>query len=482
MNSPSTALAMLQSALERRDRDGVNRACRSLIAARAPLGGQWRSIAMVLLENGEVDDARRAIELLLAATGNSPLARYVQAEVLARAGAAAEAHAIMQALPATIPDPLGHAYMLGTLATNLGDFDAAREHLRRAVGIAPQSGHAWLALAGVGTVDAADGDRMLALRDRFAAAPPAESGAFHYALGKFLNERGDVDAAFASFVTGAAAEVTLREPRTDQDRAAIRTALRTWQPSPSPSPAATAQDRAIFVTGLPRSGTTLVEQILAAHTAVDGGEELDILRHLASDAGGIDTAAMHRALAAGRAPALVGLYDHLLGQRYPGQGRVVDKTLLIGRLMGVVATLMPDAPVVWLRRNPLDSAWSIFRTYFRHRMGWTFDLREIAEEMRLEDELFAHWTAARPDQILAVDYEALVSDPTAIIPRIVAHCGLQLQPAQLAPHETTRTVTTASVAQVRQPINTTAIGAAESYRRHLQPFIDAYRAAGGTID
>ena len=83
---------------------------------------------------------------------------------------------------------------------------------------------------------------------------------------------------------------------------------------------------------------------------------------------------------------------------------------------------------------------------------------------------------------MAVDYAELVSDPAAVIPRIVAHCGLPLEAQQMRPHESKRVVTTASVAQVRAPINRDAIGVAEPYRRHLKPFVDAYTAAGGTID
>jgi hypothetical protein len=200
------------------------------------------------------------------------------------------------------------------------------------------------------------------------------------------------------------------------------------------------------------------------------------MRHVVDAVGGASAANVQGANPARLTDARA-LYNHLLAERFHNAGRVVDKTLLAGRHMGVIAALMPDAPIVWLRRDPLDNAWSIFHTYFQAGLRWTFDLAAIAEQMRLEDAMHARWATLRPDRILTVEYAELVSDPQRAIPRIVAHCGLPLEPEQLRPHESRRTVTTASVAQVRAPINTGAIGVAEPYRKHLQPFIDRYGSA-----
>lgn len=480
MTDPATLLTQLNASLARRDRAAVNGACRAILKARPAIGSQWRAIAMVLLENGELTDARRAIDLLVSASRNSPLARFVQAEIYARSGRVKQAQTILRSLPSDIPDPLGNAYMRGTTAMNLGDLAEAREQLLRAVTLAPHSGQSWLALAMLGRVPPEDGGRMEALQARMTAAPVAERGPFFYALGKFRAEQGDADGAFAAFANGAAAEARARPPAPPLDTAATVAA---WGGAAldALSQAGSGSGRPIFVTGLPRSGTTLVEQILTAHSQVDGGEELSIFRHLLGELGGAGAATTHAALAAGRGDALVALYDHLVSERFPGRGRVVDKTLLASRYMGPLVALFPDAPIVWLRRDPLDNAWSIFRTYFRSQLGWTFDLRAIAAEMLAEDVLFAHWSAVRPRQILPIDYAELVRDPEQVVPRIAAHCGLTLEPQQLRPHESARTVVTASVAQVRRPINRDALGAAAPYRRHLQPFIDAYRAGGGTI-
>ena len=151
--------------------------------------------------------------------------------------------------------------------------------------------------------------------------------------------------------------------------------------------------RPIFVTGLPRSGTTLVEQILASHSAVAGGAELSLFAILGRDIGGLT----HRAYQAWRArggdpQALRDLYHHLAAVRFPAPGRIVDKTLATSRHMGVIATLFPDAPIIWVRRAPHDCAWSAFRNYFLKGVEWSWSLDTIGDFFTQEDRLFAHWT------------------------------------------------------------------------------------------
>jgi hypothetical protein len=153
---------------------------------------------------------------------------------------------------------------------------------------------------------------------------------------------------------------------------------------------------------------------------------------------------------------------------------VVDKTFTTPRMLGVAAALLPEAPLIWLTRDPLDCAWSCFRTYFASGTPWSYDLEDLAFHFRLEDELLSRWRDILGDRLLVVRYEALAVDPEPEIRRILAHCGLPEEPQAFAPHENPRAVTTASVMQVRQPINRKGIGVAMPYREFLQPFLDAY--------
>ena len=249
------------------------------------------------------------------------------------------------------------------------------------------------------------------------------------------------------------------------DRDVIAT-LSSWQREPT--------GRSIFVAGLPRSGTTLVEQILTSHSAIGGGGEINRLVLLANEIGGNSCAALSRYIEAGRAEEAARLWRHWLDERFPAPGLVVDKTLNTTRLIGIAAALLPEAPLIWLTRDPLDRAWSCFRTFFVVSMPWSYDLEDIAFLFRLEDRLLQHWQQVLGERLLVVPYESLVEDPRPWIRRILAHCGLAEEPRVFAPHENSRPVTTASVMQVRRPINRQGIGAAEPYRRFLEPFIAAY--------
>jgi hypothetical protein len=164
----------------------------------------------------------------------------------------------------------------------------------------------------------------------------------------------------------------------------------------------------------------------------------------------------------------------LLGERFPLPGRVVDKTTDTSRKLGIAAAVLPEAPLIWLRRDPLDCAWSCFRTGFMAGIRWSNDLGDMAYNFRLEDRLLAQWQQNLGERLLVVPFEALVSEPESWIRGILVHCGLAEERQVFAPHENRRAVATASVMQVRQPINRRGIGSAEPYREFLEPFVRDY--------
>jgi hypothetical protein len=237
-----------------------------------------------------------------------------------------------------------------------------------------------------------------------------------------------------------------------------------------------ATGRAMFVTGTARSGTTLVEQILVSHSAVGSGGEINRLHFLAREVGGASYAALDRYQQRHGVEGAARLWDHWLAERCPDLGRVVDKSLGTSRFVGLAAALLPQAPLVWLTRDPLDRAWSCFRTFFTDGMAWSFDLEDIAFFFWLEAKLLHTWRDLLGERLLVVPYEGLVADPDGWTRRILSHCGLAEEPQVFAPHETARPITTASAMQVRQPIHRRGVGAAEPYRASLAPFLDAFYA------
>jgi len=476
------ASAQLKEAVARRDRGATNRLVTALLDGAAPLGVQWRAVAELMRVSGELALAHRAMDAFVAAAGHSPQARYGKVVLLTQSGRQREAYDLLSALPPDVPDPAGHAYVLGNTAITLGRLEEGQRLLQTALDHRPGWGAAWLTLAtatrlaGGSPTARSLADRLLADRETAARQPPEDRARFQYALGKLHADRGEHAQCFAAFREGA----TLLRSQTRYSRegnaANARAAMSGWTDDLPPSRAANT-NRPIFVTGLPRSGTTLVEQILASHSQVADGGELNIVQHLAVAAGGVSGDDLRRHVAAGGSPGALGeLYLHLLAQRYPATGRIVDKTIDASRFLGLIAAALPDAPLIWMRRDPLDSAWSCLRTFFIHGVAWSYDLTDIAHHFRLEDALLAFWKDRLGDRLLVVPYAELVEDPAAWTARLLAHCGLAEEAAPYMPHLTERGVVTASSLQVRRPINRDGLGVAEPYRANLAAFTEAYEA------
>lgn len=469
----NNTLAALKVAMNRRDRSGINQACERLMDARAPLGPQWKSVITLLEYNGEHVLADRAAALWTAQSRHAPIAVFERVAVLARAGRAHEALALLETVPADFPSPAGHLFTKGTINLNLGRLADAKAMLRAAARVDRRSGQSWLALAMAGPVNEADGALLLEAGSEMESASAIERSAWLYAVGKLHGERGDHAEAFKVIEEGAS--LMRGERRYDRlmDASNARAARmgRAGQTPASMSSAESGYEPPIFVTGLPRSGTTLVEQILTSHSAVAAGGELGLFRILEQDMEGKSRLAFERHWDGAQ---LRSLYFHLVRQRFPGRGRIVDKTLNASRYMGLIGAIFPDAPIIWVRRDPLDCAWSAYRNWFVRGLDWSWSLSDIGYHFRIEDELFRHWSEVLGERILVLDYERLVSDPGVEIARLTRHCGLDLEPRQLVSHLTDRSVTTASVEQVRSPIHTAAMGGAAPYRRWLTPFLDAY--------
>jgi tetratricopeptide (TPR) repeat protein len=481
MSAPTWEIALeaLRVALAARDRARTNAAVQTLLAGDAPLGAQWRSIAELMQVSGELNLAVRAIDAFVTASGGAPRAQVEKVVVLTQAGRMREAHDLMTSLPDTEPDRAGRAYLLGNTAMSLGRVEEAREQLALAARLRPGWGPAWLSLAATGELDREGlGERLLADAGAAERQAPGDHARYCYARGRLHADRGEHGPAFAAYAKGAGLLRSLTpysrggNARTaaaamsgfDGDllqRMAARQTLDTRRP--------------IFVTGLPRSGTTLVEQILASHSGVTDGGELTCAHHVAVAVGGVTGEAIEKHLAEGGSPeAMAGLYLHLIAERFGAAGRVVDKTVDASRRLGLIAAMLPDAPLIWMRRDPLDSAWSCFRTFFVHGVAWSYDLADIAHHFRLEDALLAYWRKRLGDRLLVVPYAELVEQPELWTRRLLAHCGLGEEAGVHAAHRTERVVRTASALQVRRPINRDGLNVAEPYREHLQPFVEAY--------
>lgn len=375
-------------------------------------------------------------------------------------------------------------HFLGTISGQQGEFGKAEDYYRRAIAQSPLVPQTWFALSMIKTF--APGDTDLAAMERVlphvGGTEPSLQARFLYGLAKAYHDCGEFDRAWELYSRGAA--LRRQEEKWDGERlqATAEGLIRefTAEAAGRLTPVASPPRRALFVNGLPRSGTTLVEQILVSHSEVESGAEINLLRAALIPTGdhSLAGALQYQARSGDGDPwgALAGDYFRMLAMRFRTDGLVVDKTLGQSHFMGLLLHMLPDARVIWMRRGPEDVALSCFRNYFTAQLPWSWSLEDIGRFFAIEDRLFTHWIEQFPDRILVVPYEDMVRDPQDWVGRILTHAGLSPEPQVHESHKTKRSVKTASVSQVRQPISTGRIGLSQAYDKYLDPFRAAYRA------
>lgn len=311
--------------------------------------------------------------------------------------------------------------------------------------------------------------------DRFT---PREQSALLFALGKALDARGQADRAFDCL---ARANLLHRSGAPFDIAASERLAaaiigrfgpdlFSRLQGAGSPSA------RPVFVVGMPRSGTTLVEQIISAHPQAHGAGEIGVLPALVArtrNAQGAGFPAWTSTLVGEDLQRLAQAYLGVLERLGPGKTRMTDKTVGNFELIGLVHLCFPGAAIIHCRRDPRDVCVSCFSTRFSDGHPYAYDLRELGRYWRRYDGLMAHWRAVLPPgRMLEVDYEALVADPEGWARRLTQHIGLPWNEACLRFYESSREVWTASSAQVRRPIYQGSVGRWRRFAAHLGPLLE----------
>lgn len=473
------------SAVKAGDRDAAADLLAGLVDDNPPLGPTWGAVSRLALFLGETTLALTAAGRLADVDRGDLSARLNHGALLAQHGQGAAARDLGLSLVADHPNHPAAWHFLGSCRATLGEGEAAIADFRRAIASAPDPFAAtpsWLALAEARTFTAGDDPDLEAMTALLARWPQAAGAvevraALLYAVAKARDDLGQTDAAFAAYAEGAGLVATARLDDQAGGHAFVDAVVTGFSAEAlARLPAGVDSHRPIFVLGLPRSGTTLVEQILVSHSAVVDGAEVNLFRAAAIPVGGFSPAAV-AAFAAARPDGLAAVgraYLHMLEARFGPQGRVVDKTLNHSRYLGLIHRTLPQARFIWLRRDPGAVAWSAFRTWFAQGVNWSWSLDRIAHYIRTEDRLHAHWSRVMGDAILTVPYEDLIRDPGPCIGRILDHVGLAPEPGLEDFHRTERAVTTASFAQVRRPIYTTSAEAWKRYEGHLKPFFDTF--------
>ena len=370
-----------------------------------------------------------------------------------------------------------------------GQFEEAARCYRRAIELRPDDAAAYYNLVNQQPLN--DGspqseavfEQLLRQSKRLDRFSLAEQSALLFALGKALDARGDVDAAFESFSrANALHRSTLRFDIEAAERQAAAIAQQFDAPSLARlARAGSASERPIFVVGMPRSGTTLIEQIISAHPDVHGAGEIGVLPTLVSrirTSGGRGFPYWAAGLSAADLQRLSQDYLRALEPLGGAKPRVTDKTIGNFELLGLIHLLFPNASIIHCRRDIRDVCVSCFTTRFSGGHPYAYDLEELGRYSRLYDRLMAHWGAVLPpERMFAIDYEALVQDLDGWARRLIAHLGLEWTDACLRFYDSQREVRTASFVQVRRPIHQHSVGRWRRFERHLGPLLKTLEGA-----
>ncbi|HEX4739024.1 MAG TPA: sulfotransferase [Allosphingosinicella sp.] len=441
------------------------------------------NLATSLYRQNRPAEAVAELDRLLDEEADHPGHQNLKAAALGRLGAHEEAIGIYEEVLARLPDQPKVWMSYGHMLKTVGRAEDGTAAYRNAIALAPTLGEAWWSLANLKTVRLGRDD-IGAMEKALAAPdlPRPDRYHLHFALGKALEDEGAHADAFRHYEEGnrlrregigyEAAETTQQVDRTIALLTPDFFAAREGWGCPAPDP--------IFILGMPRAGSTLVEQILASHPEVEGTAELPdipiIARRLAGRPEGYPDALA--AVSADEARALGEEYLERAGlQRREGKPFFIDKMPNNWIHVGLIRLILPNAKIVDARRHPLDCCVSNFRQHYARGQGFSYSLEDMGRYYSDYVRLMAHFDQIQPGRVIRVLHERLVDGPESEIRRLLDALGLAFDPACLRFHETKRAVRTASSEQVRRPINREGIGQWRPY----EPWLDPLKQALGPV-
>ncbi len=397
-----------------------------------------------------------------------------------------DAYECAQEARALSPTSLNCLYLVASAAIALGKMKEAEALLDKIIKAAPDEGDIYYNRSTLRKQTAGD-NHIDALGKRLRAIRPVDhrETPVCYALGKELEDLGDYASAFDAFARGAQArrKRLSYDVRTDEETAAqiIETFDADWAATSSDGP---PQDGPIFVLGLPRSGTTLVDRILNAHSGVASLGEVNDFAYGVVRAG--YPAGDKATLIANCARADLSELGSAYWSALRGYGEtatcLIDKTPSNYLYLGLIAKALPAARLVHVRRHPMASGYAMFKTLFRMGYPFSYELTDIGRYYLAYDRLMAHWRRLFGERILDIQYEELVDNQESVSRKIVAHCGLSWEDACMDFHKSETPTATASAAQVRQPMYRDARDLWRHYAENLAPLARVLNQGGVQCD
>ncbi len=429
------------------------------------------NLAIVLHRLNRPAEAIAELDLVMAERPDNLGDANLKAAALGRVGGFDEAIALYQAVLEQAPRQpkvwMSYGHMLKTVGRQ-GDGVAA---YRRAIALTPELGEVWWSLANLKTVKFDDAD-IAAMQAQLAREDISDEDRFHldFALGKAFEDRREAAVAFGHYAAGNALRRQSIVYEADETEAFIDRSIvafdadffaeRAGQGCDAPDP--------IFILGMPRAGSTLVEQILASHSLVEGTSELPDIPALAR------TVENYPLGLASVTPERL----RAMGEEYLARTRVQrrsDRPYFIDKLpnnwahVPLIRAILPNATIIDARRHPLGCCFSNYKQHFARGQGFSYDLTDMGRYYRDYVRLMAHVDAVQPRAVYRLFYEAMVEDTDGQVRALLAACGLDFEPACLEFHKTERAVRTASSEQVRQPIFRAGTEAHEAFMSWLGP-------------
>jgi tetratricopeptide (TPR) repeat protein len=452
-------------------------------SAYVPLA--YRGLGPVLVRLGRLKEAEAAARHLEKIEPDSPQTWVTIASVATHLMRQEEALEAYEHAARLKPDEVGLRISAGHLQRTLGRRRESEASYKAALQLDPGRAEAYWSLADLKNYSFSDEEitamqRLLA-DDKRELSNEAQ---LHFALGRAFEQRQEYAQAFVHYDAGNARrrvdapfDIDMFERRCARIHAVFDAgffAARRGSGDPSPAP--------IFIVGLPRSGSTLLEQILASHSQVEGTMELPNMiimvgqfEDLTATRDGYPDTVAGASLA--QLTALGRRYLEETALLRSGREHFTDKLPNNFSHIGLIHAILPKATIIDARRHPMDACFSTFKQHFAEGQTFSYDLADLGRYYRSYLSLMDHWDAVLPGKVLHVQYEEMVRDPEANIRRLLAHCGLSFEPACLSFHATRRAVRTPSAEQVRQPLYTSGVG----YWRHFERELEPLRQALGDI-
>ena len=478
------AYSNLGAALEKQGKlDEAVAAYRQAICLKPDFADAHGNLGIVLKEQGKLNEAVTAYRQAISIRPNDAKAHYNLGVALKEQGKLDEVVTANRQAIRIKPDFADAYFNLGLALKEQGKLDESRNALEKAVELSPARAGNYRVLADAKQFRS--GDPHLAAMEKLAREMASlsreEQIDLHFALAKAYEDLEEHERCFKHLLEGNALQrrrISYDEASTLHRFSRIRETftlklMREMQGFGDPSTVP------VFIVGMPRSGTSLIEQILASHRKVFGAGELDNIPSAVAKLIGRDDASMRfpEVVSSMRAEQLRQLgsnYITAVGALAPRAERITDKMPLNFAYVGLIHLALPNARIIHARRDPLDTCFSCFSKLFAGDQPYSYDLGELGRFYRSYEALMEHWRSVlTPGVMLEVQYEDVTGDLEIESRRILAHCGLEWDDACLSFHKTERSVRTASAVQVRQPIYLSSIGRWRHYGRQLGPLIDA---------